>query len=167
VIALRNRELGERLVLQTVLQPIALAEKTEHADRAAKTGWVLELPALRALLVDWPTRAQDVLARFRVDYGHHVGDSYFVELVERLKAVSPEFAEWWPRHDIRPMAEACREYNHPLAGRMLADSMTFLVADNPELRVSCHLPVAEANSISKMRRVIAAFGNGARPKPVH
>jgi hypothetical protein len=124
-------------------------------------------PALRSLLVDWPTRGQDVLARFRVDYGRHVGDSYFVELVERLKAVSPEFAEWWPRHDIRPMAEACRQYNHPLAGRMLADTMTFLVADNPELRVSCYLPVAEANSISKMRKVIAAFGKGARPKPAH
>ena len=123
--------------------------------------------ALRSLVVDWPTRAQDALARFRADYGHHVGESYFVELVERLKAVSPEFAEWWPRHDIRPMAEGCRQYNHPLAGRMFVDTMTFSVADNPELRVSCLLPTKEANSISKMRKVIASFGKSARPKPAH
>jgi transcriptional regulator with XRE-family HTH domain len=122
-------------------------------------------PVLRSLVVDWPTRIQDVLARFRVDYGYHVGDSYFIELVERLKAVSPEFAEWWPRHDIRPMAETSRQYNHPLAGRMLVDTMTFSLADNPELRVSCFLPTAEANSISKMKKVIAAFGKSARAKP--
>src|SRR5207253_3927191 len=30
-------------------------------------------PALRLLLVDWQTRARDVLARFRVDYGRHAG----------------------------------------------------------------------------------------------
>jgi len=124
-------------------------------------------PALRSLLVDWPTRGQDTLARFRADYGRHVGDSYFVELVERLKAVSPEFAEWWPRHDIRPMAEGSRPYNHPLTGRIVVDTMTFSVADNPQLRVICFLPVAEANSIKKMQKVVSAFGKGARPKPAH
>ena len=121
--------------------------------------------ALQSLVVDWPTLARDVLARFRADYGRHVGDSYFVELVERLNAVSPEFARWWPRHDILPITEDCRPYNHPLAGRMLVDGMTFSMADNPELRIFCFLPVAEANSISKMRKVIMGFRNGASSLP--
>jgi transcriptional regulator with XRE-family HTH domain len=137
------------------------------ADQRNMVWLLFTNPALRALLVGWPTRAQDALARFRADYGRHVGDSYFVELVERLKAVSPEFAEWWPRHDILPMAEGSRPYNHSLTGRIVVDTMTFSVADNPELRVFCFLPVAEANSISKMRKVIAAFGKGTRPKPPH
>ena len=47
---------------------------------------------LRSLLVDWRSRAQDTLARFRADYGRHAGDAHFVQLVERLKSVSPEFA---------------------------------------------------------------------------
>jgi len=38
------------------------------------------------------TRAQDVLARFRVDYRRHAGDDYLVELIERLNSVSREFA---------------------------------------------------------------------------
>jgi transcriptional regulator with XRE-family HTH domain len=137
------------------------------ADQRNMVWLIFTKLALRSLLVDWPTRAQDALARFRADYGHHVGESYFVELVERLKAVSPEFAEWWPRHDIRPMAEGCRQYNHPLVGRILVDTMSFSVADNPELRVFCFLPTAEANSISKMRKVIASFGKSERPKPAH
>jgi transcriptional regulator with XRE-family HTH domain len=117
--------------------------------------------ALRYLMVDWPTRTQDVLARFRVDYGRHAGDSYFVELIERLNSVSPEFAQWWPRHDILPLTEGCSQYRHPLVGRILAEHMMFLLADNPELRVVVFLPAAEANSISKMRKVIGAFQNGA------
>lgn len=34
--------------------------------------------------------------------GRHAGDAHFVQLVERLNLVSPEFAEWWPRHDVPP-----------------------------------------------------------------
>ena len=116
-------------------------------------------PALRSLLVDWSTRAQDTLARFRADYGRYAGDSHFVQLVDRLNAVSPEFAQWWPRHDVLPMSEGCAQYNHPLVGRMVVDHMTFSVVDNPELRVVAWLP--EASSMKKMRKVIAAFRGGA------
>jgi hypothetical protein len=116
-------------------------------------------PGLRSLLVDWSTRAQDTLARFRADYGRYAGDSHFVQLVDRLNAVSPEFAQWWPRHDVLPMSEGCGQYNHPLVGRMVVDHMTFSVVDNPELRVVAWLP--EASSMKKMRRIIAAFRGGA------
>jgi transcriptional regulator with XRE-family HTH domain len=116
---------------------------------------------LRSLIVDWPGRAQDSLARFRADYGRHAGDAHFVQLVEGLKSVSPEFALWWPRHDIQPMSEGRREYHHPLGGRMIVEHTTFLVGDNPELRLLVFLPAAESNSIAKMRKVIAGFRGGA------
>jgi transcriptional regulator with XRE-family HTH domain len=122
--------------------------------------------ALRSLMVDWPTRAQDALARFRADYGRHAGESYFVELIERLNSVCPEFAQWWPRHDILPLAEGCSQYRHPLVGRIFAEHMMFSLADNPEVRVVVFLPATEANSIGKMRKVIGAFHNGARATPV-
>jgi transcriptional regulator with XRE-family HTH domain len=98
----------------------------------------------RSLMVDW--------------YAH------FVQLVERLKQVSPEFVEWWPRHDIRQMSEGRREYHHPLGGRMIMEHATFLVSDNPELRLFVLLPAAEGNSIAKMKKVIAGFrgGNSSR-----
>ncbi len=117
-------------------------------------------PALRSLFVDWSTRAQDALARFRADYGRYAGDSHFLQLVERLNAISPEFAQWWSRHDVLPLSEGSLHYNHPLVGRVIVDNMTFSVVDNPELRVVALLPVAEAGSIAKMRKIIAAFRNG-------
>ena len=47
-------------------------------------------------------------------------------------------------------------------GRILAEHMTFSVADDTEVRLVVFVPATEANSISKMRKVIGAFHNGAR-----
>ncbi len=115
--------------------------------------------AMRSLLVDWPTRAQDVLARFRADYDKHAGDPHFVQLVEHLKSVSEEFAEWWPRYDVHPHSEGRKEYNHPAVGRLFAEHITFSMTDNPELRLIVFAPVAEGNSTAKIRRIIASFSS--------
>jgi hypothetical protein len=112
-------------------------------------------PALHSLMVNWPTRAQDVLARFRGDYGRHIGDAHFVRLVERLKVASPEFAEWWPRHDVRPQSEGRKVYEHPVVGRILAEHITFSMTDNPDLRLTIFTPVAEGESLERFRRLIA------------
>jgi transcriptional regulator with XRE-family HTH domain len=113
--------------------------------------------ALRSLMVDWPTRAQAVIALFRCDYGRHAGDPYFVELVQRLIAISPEFAEYWPRYDLLSMTERSRQYRHPLVGSMVVDSMMFSVAEKPEQRISVLLPSAKMDSIKKMQILIEAF----------
>ena len=121
--------------------------------------------ALRSLVVDWRERAQDTLARFRVDYGRHAGDAHFVQLVERLKSVSPEFAEWWPRFDIGPMSEGRREYVHPLGGRMIMEHTTLLISDNPELGLLVLLAADASNSIAKMQKIVAAFRNSTSSHP--
>ena len=118
-------------------------------------------PTLRSLLVDWRSRGQDTVARFRADYGRHAGDAHFVQLVERLKAVSPEFAEWWPRHDILPMTEGRNAYDHPQVGRMIVEHTTFSVIDNPELRLIVFLATAASGSIAKMKKIVATFRKGA------
>jgi len=120
--------------------------------------------ALRSLVADWRERAQDTLARFRADYGRYAGDAHFVQLVERLMSVSPEFAEWWPRYDIQPMSEGRREYDHPMGGRMIVEHATLLVGDNPELGLLVMNAAAAANSIAKMEKLVAAFRNDA-PSP--
>jgi transcriptional regulator with XRE-family HTH domain len=124
-------------------------------------------PVLRSLIVDWRSRAQDTLARFRADYGRHAGDAHFVQLVERLKSVSPEFAEWWPRHDILPKSEGRNDYDHPLAGRMVVEHTTFSVVDNPELGLVVFLAAAASNSIAKMKKIVAAFRKRSPSSAIH
>ena len=114
-------------------------------------------PALRSLIVDWPTRAQGVIALFRSNYGRHAGDAYFVELVERLIAISPEFAEYWPRYDLMSMTERSVQYRHPLVGSIVVDAIMFSVVDKPEQRVCVLLPSAKMDSVNKMGILIEAF----------
>jgi transcriptional regulator with XRE-family HTH domain len=113
-------------------------------------------PALRALLVDWPTRAQDILARFRGDHGRHAGDPYFEQMITRLKSLSREFAQWWPRHDVRPQSEGRKAYHHPFFGQILAEHLTFSMTDNSDLRLLIFSPIPGESS-AKFGRLVAAF----------
>ncbi|HKV54238.1 MAG TPA: helix-turn-helix transcriptional regulator [Candidatus Binataceae bacterium] len=127
-------------------------------------------PKLRSLLIDWRTRARDVLARFRADYGRHAGDAHFVQLVERLKSVSAEFAEWWPRHDVLPQSEGLKRYAHPRVGRLELEHVTLSVSDNPELRLTLFAPVQPSDSAAKLQRIINSFkvpDSMAKHEPVH
>jgi transcriptional regulator with XRE-family HTH domain len=112
---------------------------------------------LRSLIVDWPTRARDVLARFRVRYGRHAGDKSFVQLVERLKSISAEFAQWWPRHDVLPLSEGLARYNHPLVGRLQLQHVSFSVMDDPELTLTILAPGRTADSQIKLQQIINHF----------
>ncbi len=112
---------------------------------------------LRSLIVDWPARARDILARFRVNYGRHAGDRQFVQLVERLKTVSVEFAEWWPRHDVLPVSEGLKRYNHPLVGRLQLQHVSFSVMDNQELTLTLMAPARTADSRIKLQQIIKHF----------
>jgi transcriptional regulator with XRE-family HTH domain len=115
-------------------------------------------PELRSLMVDWPTRAQDAIARFRADYGRYAGDPHFVDLVQRLTLISSEFAEYWPRHDLQQLSEGSSRYRHPVVGNMVVDFMTFAVVDKPEQRVTVFSPSSKQDSIGKMRTLVEAFG---------
>jgi transcriptional regulator with XRE-family HTH domain len=109
---------------------------------------------LRSLIVDWPTRARDALARFRVNYGRHAGDKHFEQLVDRLKSVSAEFAEWWPRHDVQPASEGLKRYNHPLVGRLQLQHVSFSVMDDPELTLTIMAPARTTDSLAKLQQII-------------
>jgi len=102
-------------------------------------------------LGQWEKYAYEVIARFRVDFGRHAGDPGFVELVERLEQVSPEFAEWWPRQDLRPLVEGKFEWNHPNAGLIAGTHITMAFSENPELRLIAIVP--EADSLAKLRAI--------------
>jgi hypothetical protein len=59
------------------------------------------------------------------------------------------------------MAEGRKDYDHPLAGRMIVEHTTFSVSDNPDLRLVVFLAPSASNSIAKMKKIVAAFRKGA------
>jgi hypothetical protein len=105
-------------------------------------------PAAR-VIDNWEAVTREVLARFRVDYGRHAGEPDFVELVERLKAASREFAEWWPSQDVSPLSEGRVEFMH---GTIFGDHITLSMAENPDLRLVLIIP--DAASLRKIEQLM-------------
>ncbi len=99
----------------------------------------------------WDKYAYETLARFRVDFGRHAGDPDFIQLVEQLTKVSPEFTEWWPRQDLRPLVEGRFDWNHPQAGLINGTHITLAFSENPELRLITVVP--EAESLAKLQLI--------------
>src|SRR5260370_10542679 len=55
------------------------------------------------------------------------------------------------------MTEGRYDYDRPVGGRMIVETTTFAVVDNPDLRLVVFLAAAASNSITKMRKIVTAF----------
>lgn len=107
-------------------------------------------PQARELLVDWPGDAQRALALFRASTGRSVGERWFTTLVTDLKQISPEFREWWPRHDVQRVHTGKQELNHPMVGRLVFQSTTWQVIDQPDVRLIVYTPLPEGGTEQKL-----------------
>ena len=59
----------------------------------------------------------------------------------RLRATSPEFDEWWGRHDVAGFHTRMRRFRHPDDGLLIFEYQQFVVAGEPDLRLVVQLPV--------------------------
>jgi hypothetical protein len=107
-------------------------------------------PQARTLLVNWPADAQRALALFRASTGRYIGERWFTTLVADLKQVSPEFRQWWPRHDVQRVHTGKQELNHPLVGQLVLQSTTLQVIDQPNVRLIVYTPLPEGDTVQKL-----------------
>lgn len=94
--------------------------------------WIFTHPAARDVLVDWEAEAQALLARFRAATGRHTDDPRFAGLAEELTSISPEFATWWPRHDVLASSSGSKRLRDPRRGIVTFDHTVLEVADATE-----------------------------------
>lgn len=124
------------------------------APRERNTVWrMFTSPRLRETMPDWEGHARHVLAQFRASWGRHAGDPDFVELIEDLKEASPEFGEWWPKHDVQGSPEGRKELDHPVVGRMVLEHTTFGLHDDLDLKLVLFTPLPEAETPAKLLRL--------------
>jgi transcriptional regulator with XRE-family HTH domain len=107
-------------------------------------------PRTRALIVDWEAEAQALCSRFRADVTAIRTDPALEDLVERLLAASPEFARWWPRHDVERFHTRLRRYEHPQAGSLVFEYQQFTPDEWPGYRVVCQLPLPDDDSAQRL-----------------
>jgi transcriptional regulator with XRE-family HTH domain len=114
--------------------------------------------AHRRMLVNWEEQAKSVLALFRANTAHYVGEEGYDRFVAELSEQSPEFRAWWPRHDVRAAHAGPKVFDHPVAGRLVFEPVTLRYEGDASLWVMVKVPVAvaEADTPAKLGRLLAA-----------
>lgn len=104
-------------------------------------------PDLRRIAGDWEDDARTLLALFRQEVGPRMGDPALAALVARLLRASPEFAAWWPAHEVQQRRTQPIRVDHPDAGALLFERVTLALEPGSGLTL----------------RVLVAFGDAETP----
>jgi len=116
-------------------------DRLAEADRNILVFMFIEPGSRRLFGAAWSDEARRMIELFRATYDLHADDSAFVELVERLRTDSPEFARWWNAHDIRSGAAGQKLLAHPERGAQHYEYATFQANDDPALKLAIYTPV--------------------------
>ncbi|GAA4398202.1 helix-turn-helix transcriptional regulator [Actinomadura verrucosospora] len=109
----------------------------------------------RSMHTHWAAAAPDVVARFRADAARYPDDPEFERIVEDLLAVSPEFAELWPRHEVSAGAQAVKGIRHPDAGELVFEGTLLPLADRPGHHLVLHNPRPGTGTQERLERLMA------------
>lgn len=112
----------------------------------------------KSLYDDWEKYAKSLLGRFRATCGMHVEDPWFAAFVEELRAVSPEFNQWWPLHEVIDDGGIYKHFHHPIAGGLDFESSCFFVPDHSGLRLFVHVPSEQNDTAEKMQTLLTNYG---------
>lgn len=113
--------------------------------------WVLFADAsTRELIVDWDIHARQALAEFRSATSAVRHDSAMTELIDMLTDESPEFAAWWPEHDVSGFETRLRRFTHPAAGELTFEYQQLAPVEWPGLRIVAQLPVPGDDSAERL-----------------
>ncbi|RTM03799.1 MAG: XRE family transcriptional regulator [Hyphomicrobiales bacterium] len=111
-------------------------------------------PHRRHLLVDWEQLARATLAAFRAESAKYTGDPDFERLIALMMRSSPEFREWWPQRDVVHRLSGLKHLRHPIAGAMTFEHMSLSIDDGSDMRLIVYTPLAEQNSVAKLRKLL-------------
>ena len=95
---------------------------------------------------NWELIARSSLAEFRAANARYPGDTWFEELIEEFKQVSPEFRQWWPHHDVRSSLDGYKVIEHPTLGHLEFEHLTLQVLSDPDVRMMIYTPLAETRA---------------------
>jgi transcriptional regulator with XRE-family HTH domain len=113
--------------------------------------WILFAdPSTRDLIVDWDLHARQALAEFRASTTAMRDDPLMSDLVERLRAASPDFERWWAEHDVARFETRLRRFHHPVAGLLTFEYQLLAPAEWPALTVAVQLPVPGDDSAQRL-----------------
>ncbi|MEV6578747.1 helix-turn-helix transcriptional regulator [Streptomyces sp. NPDC051582] len=114
-------------------------------------------PAGRDFHQDWARAAHSCVSEIRAAYGLDPDGPRINEVVDTLRAKSPEFAELWSRHEVKGKTRQAKVFAHPEAGPLEIQFSAFTVNDAPHQQ----LVVYQAEPGSATAAALARLGSRA------
>jgi transcriptional regulator with XRE-family HTH domain len=100
-------------------------------------------PHWRRSLPEWDDAASRMVAQFRAAMAEHVAEPAWKGLVARLHRASPQFAEFWARHDVQAPESRLKRFRHPTAGLLNLDYTYLWLAQRIGTRIVTYTPADE------------------------
>jgi transcriptional regulator with XRE-family HTH domain len=75
---------------------------------------------------------QHVVMQLRSTVARYPSDPVIAELVDELRAGSPEFTRLWERHDVQVAPMLTKTFRHPVVGEVTVDCDTLTLADRDQ-----------------------------------
>ncbi len=94
----------------------------------------------------WEQLARATLAEFRAANARYPGDTWFEQLIEDLKQISPEFCCWWLHHDVRGTLDGYKAMAHPVLGQLEFEHINLQMLGDPDVRIMIYSPRAETRA---------------------
>jgi MmyB-like transcription regulator ligand binding domain len=76
-----------------------------------------------------------MVVEFRATHDLWAGDPALLDLWQRLREGTPEFAVWWEAHDIRSGGAGQKRLSHRRKGLLRFEYATFQANDDPALKL--------------------------------
>jgi hypothetical protein len=119
-------------------------------------------PEQRTFYANWEPMSKQILAQFRASSGSSTGEDWWLSRRDRLMQASPEFRQWWSRHDIGAIQISQKELNHPRVGMLVLQPTALVLADDPNLKLFLYIPLAQADTAKKLS-LLADTGSRLMP----
>jgi transcriptional regulator with XRE-family HTH domain len=94
------------------------------------------------------------VANFRSVAAKYPNDPAFAELIEGLRANSPEFKQLWAEHDVLGSTEGLKQYLHPELGEFILDYTGFELPGDGDMRMIVMTAKPGSESERKLRLLV-------------
>jgi transcriptional regulator with XRE-family HTH domain len=96
------------------------------------------------------------VAQFRAVAAKYPNDPSFVDLIDDLKANSPEFRQLWAEHDVLGSTEGLKHFIHPQVGELILDHTTLELPGDGDIRMVVLTAAPGSESERKLRLLVPA-----------
>jgi transcriptional regulator with XRE-family HTH domain len=113
-------------------------------------------PTRREIFPDWEHSSRLLVAKFRADSAHHIGDPQFEDLIGTLRKSSPEFCKAWKKHEVARSGVGRKTVRHPVVGTMVFEHAVFYPQEAPEQRMILYSPLPDDDTPRKLAQLLAS-----------